>query len=112
MSFPLTIVEAAAALRDGSMISVELVQKVLSHADALDDQLGVYITRFDEQALRVAAQADADLAAGIDHGSLHGIPLAIKDILAASEGSTTAQSLVLDRSLIDGRRLGLPIGQV
>jgi aspartyl-tRNA(Asn)/glutamyl-tRNA(Gln) amidotransferase subunit A len=111
MSFPLTIVEAAAALRDGSMIGVELVQKVLSRADALDDQLGVYITRFDEQALRVAAQADADLAAGIDHGSLHGIPLAIKDILA-SEGSTTAQSLVLDRSLIDGRRLGLPIGQV
>jgi aspartyl-tRNA(Asn)/glutamyl-tRNA(Gln) amidotransferase subunit A len=103
MGVPQTLAEAAAALRDGSLSSVELVQEGITRADALDDQLGVYITRFDEQALRAAARADADLAAGIDHGPLHGIPLGIKDILASSEGPTTAQSVVLDRAWGTGR---------
>jgi aspartyl-tRNA(Asn)/glutamyl-tRNA(Gln) amidotransferase subunit A len=103
MGFPLTIEEAAAALRDRSLSSRELVQEGIARADAIDDQLGVYITRFDEQALRAAARADADLAAGIDHGPLHGIPLGIKDILASSEGPTTAQSVVLDRAWGAGR---------
>jgi aspartyl-tRNA(Asn)/glutamyl-tRNA(Gln) amidotransferase subunit A len=39
-----------------------------------------------------------ELAAGVDRGPLHGIPIGVKDILAAPEGPTTAQSLILDRT--------------
>jgi aspartyl-tRNA(Asn)/glutamyl-tRNA(Gln) amidotransferase subunit A len=93
---PLTLSDAAAALRAGDTTSVELVEETIARADALDGELGVYITRFDETARARAAQADAELAAGVDHGPLHGIPIGVKDILAAQEGPTTAQSLVLD----------------
>jgi aspartyl-tRNA(Asn)/glutamyl-tRNA(Gln) amidotransferase subunit A len=93
---PLTITEAAAALRAGELSSVELTQTMFGRADRLDATLGVYLKRMDESALKEAAQADADFAAGIDRGPLQGIPLGIKDIIATDNAPTTAQSLVLD----------------
>jgi aspartyl-tRNA(Asn)/glutamyl-tRNA(Gln) amidotransferase subunit A len=94
----LTITDAAAALRAGDVSSVELTGAAIAVADAHDERLGVYLARFDESALAAAAAADAELAAGVDRGPLHGIPLGIKDIIATDEGETTAQSLVLDRA--------------
>jgi aspartyl-tRNA(Asn)/glutamyl-tRNA(Gln) amidotransferase subunit A len=94
----LTITEAAAALRAGETTSVALTEAAFAVADAHDEQLGVYLARFDETALAAAAAADADFAAGVDRGPLQGIPLGIKDIIATDEGPTTAQSLVLDRT--------------
>ncbi len=93
---PLTITDAAAALRAGELTSVELTQKLYEVADRLDPQLGTYITRYDETALAAAAAADAELAAGVDKGPLHGIPLGIKDIIACQEGPTTGNSVVND----------------
>ncbi len=93
---PRTIETAAAALRAGTVTSVQLTTEALAAADRLDPQLGTWLARFDQTALERAAQADAELAAGTDLGPLHGIPLAIKDILATDEGPTTAQSLTLD----------------
>lgn len=100
---PLTIEEAAAGLRARELSSVELTKAVLERADRLDPQLGTYLARFDEPALAAAATADAELAGGVDRGPLHGIPLGVKDILAAKEGPTTAQSLVLEPAWGAGR---------
>lgn len=97
-TFPLTIADAATALRDGSLTSVHLAQHSIDQANKLDDKVGVYIARYDETMLEEAAKADAALAAGAEVGPLHGIPLGIKDIITTREGQTTAQSLVLDRS--------------
>jgi aspartyl-tRNA(Asn)/glutamyl-tRNA(Gln) amidotransferase subunit A len=69
---------------------------MFQRADEIDPPLGSYITRFDEQALEAAAQADAELTAGTDRGVLHGIPIALKDNILAREGPTTAQSMSLD----------------
>ncbi|HXZ85567.1 MAG TPA: amidase, partial [Myxococcota bacterium] len=91
-----TLESLGARLRAGERSSVALVQDCLRSADALDARLGTYLARFDAAALESAAALDAELAAGHDRGPLHGIPLGIKDILAAREGPTTAQSLVLD----------------
>src|SRR5580692_295418 len=93
---PLSIAEAAAKLRDGSLSSTDLTAAVLARADALDGEIGSYLVRFDEQALAAAATADDELTRGVDRGPLQGIPLGIKDIIAASDGPTTANSLVLD----------------
>ena len=93
---PSTIADAGAALRRGALTSVELTKSLLERADALDSTLGTYVARFDETALAAAAQADADFAAGVDRGPLQGIPLGVKDIIAAREGATTACSKVLD----------------
>jgi aspartyl-tRNA(Asn)/glutamyl-tRNA(Gln) amidotransferase subunit A len=100
---PLTLTDAAAALRAGSVTSAELAAESIARADALDEQLGVYVTRLDEHAIAAAEQADADFAAGVDRGPLQGIPVGVKDILAAAEGPTTANSLILDRAWGEGR---------
>lgn len=93
---PLTMTEAARALRSGTITSVELTQKTIARAEALDGVLGVYIVRTDEQALAAAAAADADFASGIDRGPMQGIPLGVKDIISTAGAPTTAQSLILD----------------
>ena len=93
-----TIAHAGHVLRTGTTTSVELTRSALAMADALDPDLGVYVTRLDDQALAQAARADAQLAAGDDRGPLHGIPLGVKDIIAMRGADTTAQSLVLDRA--------------
>ena len=93
---PLTVTDAAARLRSGELTSVELTRQCLDAADRLDGEIGTYLVRFDDAALRRPRAADAELAAGDDRGPLHGDPLGVKDILAMAEGPTTAQSLVLD----------------
>jgi aspartyl-tRNA(Asn)/glutamyl-tRNA(Gln) amidotransferase subunit A len=93
---PLTITEAATAMRGGELSSVELTEMTIKQADRLDDALGVYLHRMDDTAREAAARADKDFAAGVDRGPLQGIPLGIKDIIAIDNTPTTAQSLVLD----------------
>lgn len=93
---PLTIQDAAAALRAGTTTSVALVEAAIGAADAFDGALGTYLVRLDDKALAAAEAADRELAAGIDRGPLHGIPLGIKDIISTSDAPTTAQSLILD----------------
>lgn len=98
LELPLSITEAAAALRADELSSEELTAAALERADACDGVLGVYLARFDEEARSAARRADAELARGTDRGPLHGIPLGVKDILSTEEGPTTANSLVHDRS--------------
>jgi len=100
---PLTIAEAAEALRARRVSSVELTRALLARADEVDPLIAAYLTRFDEAALARAQAADEQLARGEDHGPLHGVPLAVKDIVAAAEGPTTANSVVLDRAWGAGR---------
>ncbi|MEU6017992.1 amidase [Streptomyces sp. NPDC047515] len=90
-----TLAEAASALRAGTIGSRELVDAALADAGELDPLLGVYVTRFPEQARAAARAADARSAA--ERGPLHGLPLAVKDNLATVEGPVTAQSRVHDR---------------
>jgi Asp-tRNA(Asn)/Glu-tRNA(Gln) amidotransferase A subunit family amidase len=92
---PLTISAAAAALRGGSLTAVRLLEKVTARAAKLDPLIGAYITRTDDAAKAAAARADEELAAGIDKGPLHGIPLGVKDIIATADAPSTAQSLIL-----------------
>lgn len=93
---PLTIQDAAAALRDGSITSVELTETMLGRIEATQDTLGAFVTVMSESALAAAAAADAAIAAGTDTGPLQGIPLAVKDIISTSDAPTTANSRILD----------------
>ncbi len=100
---PETILGAAAAIRRSEVSSAALIEAAIARAEAVDDRLGAFITRFDDEARSAAAQADAELANGRDRGPLHGIPIAIKDILTTREGPTTAQSSAQDPSWGQGR---------
>ena len=99
---PQTIAEAGAALRSGTMSAVELTTTMLNRINASNERLGAFVTVCDETALVAASAADAAFAAGIDHGPLQGIPLAIKDIIATKDAPTTANSRILDPAWGEG----------
>jgi aspartyl-tRNA(Asn)/glutamyl-tRNA(Gln) amidotransferase subunit A len=104
MTSYLTMTEALGALESGEVSSVELVRQALAVADAVDDRLGAFVSRFDETGLRAAERADSIRRAGASVGRLHGIPVGIKDILTTEDGPTTAQSRVRDPGGLGTRR--------
>ena len=73
-----SVVEAAALIRQKTVTSVELTRAYLAKAEANRD-LNAFITLDREGALATAQRADAELAAGRVRGRLHGVPLVVKD---------------------------------
>ena len=76
-----SIIEAGAGLRDGSVTAVALTEAVLAKIGRRDPAIHAFAALMAERALARAAHADAELAAGVDRGPLHGIPLAVKDLI-------------------------------
>ena len=89
------ITEQAAMLRAGELSPVELTSAYLDRIAALNDELGAYITVMGEQAMAQARQAESEIRAGEDKGALHGIPVAIKDIIYTKGVLTSGGSKVL-----------------
>ena len=95
MSRVRTLVDAAHALREGSVSSTALTTDCLERLAAAG-ALGAFVRVDSELALASAAAADADLAAGRVRGPLHGVPLAIKDVFATKDAPTTANSRAIE----------------
>jgi aspartyl-tRNA(Asn)/glutamyl-tRNA(Gln) amidotransferase subunit A len=93
--------EAAESLRARRVSSVELTTAALARIDRHNAALKAFITVTAEQAMQQARQADADLAAGQDHGPLHGIPVAVKDLFMTRGVRTTAGSKVYENFVPD-----------
>ena len=75
----MTAHEAAAALRARQISCRELTESALALARRLQPVLHTFITLTEDAALARAAELDADLARGVDHGPLHGLTVAHKD---------------------------------
>ncbi len=88
----LTLVEAARLLRERRLSSGELTHHCLANIERLNPALNAFITVTAESALQQAKHADAELAAGNDRGPLHGIPIALKDLIDVAGVRTTAAS--------------------
>lgn len=93
---PLTIKEAAAEMRAGTLTSTELTLEMLGRIRESNDVLGAFVTVCEDFALEAAATADSSFAEGTDKGPLQGIPLAVKDIISTKGAPTRANSGVLD----------------
>jgi len=89
-----TITETGSALRSGSVTASSLVADCFARIEGSDADLGAFVTTFRDTATEAAQVADDELAAGRDRGPLHGIPIAVKDVIATVEGPTKANSLV------------------
>ena len=92
----MTILEAARALAARQVSSLELTRAALERIHRLDSTLRAFITVSEEQALHQASQADAERAAGRDRGLLHGIPMAVKDLLCTRGVRTTSGSTMFE----------------
>ncbi len=90
----LPIRELANRLRDGRTTSEALVEACLEAIASRDATLNAFITVLADDARARARQADRERASGIDLGSLHGIPLSVKDLMDLEGVPTTAASRV------------------
>lgn len=86
------IAELARRLRDGQVSSVALTQATLARARASNPSLHAFVGITRDRALEDARRADAELASGVDRGSLHGVPYALKDIFDVAGMPTTCHS--------------------
>jgi aspartyl-tRNA(Asn)/glutamyl-tRNA(Gln) amidotransferase subunit A len=94
-----TLVDAAAQLRDRKLSSVELTQACLDRIAKLNPALNAFITVTAESALAEARAVDAEIAAGNYRGPLHGIPIALKDLIDVAGVRTTAASRQLEKNI-------------
>ena len=74
---------------------VEATEAYLDRIDALDFRFNSYLTVMRDQALADAHQAEADLTDGNIHGSLHGVPVAVKDQFWSKGVRSTGGSRIL-----------------
>lgn len=89
-----TIPDLQRALDAGEVTSVQLVEAYLARIAAFEPAVNaVQVTH--PEALAIAAQLDAERAAGNVRGPLHGIPVLLKDNIGTSDMPTTAGSLAL-----------------
>lgn len=86
--------EVGRLLRTGKISCVELVETCLAEIDSKDAQYNSFLTVTAEQAMETAIERDKELAAGIDRGAFHGIPVAHKDLVYTRGVRTTSGSLI------------------
>ena len=89
-----SILETSKLLRKRSVSPVELTADCLVRIEKLNPKLNAFITVTAESALAEARQAEAEIRSGDWRGSLHGIPLALKDLIDTAGVRTTAASLL------------------
>jgi amidase len=78
-----SIGEVAERIKSQELSSVDLTRHMLDRIDLIDKELKSFATVTRNRALKEAELADRDVAAGNYLGPLHGIPIAIKDLIDA-----------------------------
>ncbi|MFD7938282.1 amidase [Streptomyces sp. NPDC059755] len=92
--FELSLVEASRAVRARELSPVELTESVLARISAVEGRLGAYVTVAADAALVAAVRSEREISVSGPRGPLHGIPMALKDLIDAEGIPTTASSHV------------------
>ena len=87
-----SIAQIAAQIRKGEISPIELIEATLQAIDQCEPQLNAFITLFREESLESARRAEAEIRSGKDLGPLHGVPIALKDIICVEGTRSTAGS--------------------
>ena len=78
--YELSVVQAAAQIRDGSLSPVALAESLLARIDALDSDLQAWVTIDREAVLATAREREAQASRAEFLGPIHGVPVGLKDI--------------------------------
>jgi Asp-tRNA(Asn)/Glu-tRNA(Gln) amidotransferase A subunit family amidase len=100
----------SALIRSRQLSSMELTKLYLERLRRFDPLLKCVVTYTDQLALKQAAKADEEIAAGHYRGPLHGIPWGAKDLIAypgypTTWGATPFKNRVIDEKAAVAARL-------
>lgn len=99
--WPSTIAEIAPLVRAGAVSPVEFAEQALTRIEEEDGRANAFQLVLAEEALAAARRARDEVARGEWRGPLHGIPVAVKDLLAMKGTVTTSGSRVLADNVTD-----------
>jgi aspartyl-tRNA(Asn)/glutamyl-tRNA(Gln) amidotransferase subunit A len=97
-AFP-TISELAPRLRGREVSPVEITLDCLQRIEKLNPTLNAFITVMADSALAEARAAEAEIQRGEWRGPLHGIPIAIKDLIDTQGTRTTSASALHEKRI-------------
>ena len=101
MELPGTISELYPHLRDRKISPVEVAKRCLTRIEKLNPSLNAFITVTAESALAQARAAETAIGRGEWRGPLHGVPIALKDIIDTAGVRTTAASAHFENRVPD-----------
>ncbi len=93
-----SIAEVSRLVKSHQISPVELATLCLARIESRDRQLNSFIRIFRQEAITEAREAENDILRGRWRGPLHGIPLAVKDLIdIAGQPTTAASALFLNK---------------
>lgn len=90
--YELSLSQASALIASGDLTPSALTESVLQRIQDVEPRVNAFVTVTADAALRQAADATDQISHGHRHGPLHGIPLAVKDLIDTAGVPTTSSS--------------------
>src|SRR5205807_7338672 len=88
----LSLLEASELVRSKAVSPVELASACLRRIEELNPKLNAFIAVTGDIALEESRRAEAEIQRGNWRGALHGIPIALKDLIRSEEHTSELQS--------------------
>jgi Asp-tRNA(Asn)/Glu-tRNA(Gln) amidotransferase A subunit family amidase len=79
--FELSVLDAAAAIREGRFTATSLVEACLGRIDACEERVQAWALVDRSGAIEAAWRLDGEVREGRFRGPLHGVPIGLKDII-------------------------------
>ncbi len=92
--FSLSLEELAAKIKDAQLTSVDVCEKYIERINKFDKDIKAW-AHFDKKVLlEKAAEADDHRRSGKPIGPLHGVPIAVKDIIGTVDMPTECGTVI------------------
>ena len=90
-----TVAELSAAFTRRALSPVEVVDALVARIDCLNPRLHAFIDVYPAEARLAAEAADKAIRSGHAVGPLHGVPVALKDLVDLEGRVTTGASVLI-----------------